>query len=237
MARYLIDKRLLIQHIPRCGGTWVEDALQACGVNVLRWVEQAEPWIARKHSLLAHYRRESMVQVDFVAAFVRHPVAYYESVWKFLGSRGPGKRQHLWRHFRWHPHASASRLYHQDFNEWINRMLSNQPCWCTRLFEQYVGPKGGAFCDFIGRTETLEEDFIALMRAFGYPVDCWIDRLKALGLRNAVSRKIEWDPELLQKTLTSERLIINRFYEGRRRKWFNHFKDGPPIKQEPPYLL
>jgi hypothetical protein len=171
-----------------------------------------------------------MTQVDYIAAFVRHPKSYYESVWKFIASRGNAKRLYLIRHWRWHPHRVAARLYEPDFNDWVARMLDERPCWVTRLYEQYVGPEGGEFVDFIGRTETLENDFIKLMKGLGYPANGWKERLQTLGRRNAVPRKIEWDEGLLQRMLTTERLVINCFYEGRTRNWFNRCFTGPPFQ-------
>ena len=39
MARFLTEKKLLFQHIPRTGGAWIEKALDVSGIKVNRWLK------------------------------------------------------------------------------------------------------------------------------------------------------------------------------------------------------
>lgn len=230
MARFLPERGLLIQHIPRCGGTWIEDAIGLTGVDFRRWSEQGEDLLPKKHCMIPHYKRSSMIDVKYVAAFVRHPIAYYESAWKYLCSVGAARRIRMSRHWRWHPFASVSKRMTMDFNGWVEKVLVEHPCWCTRLFELYVGPKGGSFCDFIGRTETLEDDFIQLMKGVGYKTDSWRPILNLMSPKNVAFGHIEWDERLRLEVMRTERPIIDRFYGRGNRRWFGRCFTGPPFQ-------
>ncbi len=168
MARLLSKHKVLIQHIPRTGGTWQEMALDIAGIRVNRWLDKQPPWIPKKHALLNHYHRRQLMQAKYVAAFVRHPIAYYESIWKWLSELRPRDFKTIETRWNWHPKRSVARHYSKDFNAWVFAVLKAEPLWYTRLVEQYVGPEGGEFCDFIGRTETLTEDFLDLLSIVGY---------------------------------------------------------------------
>jgi len=212
MARYLVKAKALFQHIPRTGGSWVEKAIDLCKIHRVGWLEKQPPWLPRKHALLNHYYREQMAEVKFVFAFVRHPVAYYESVWKWLGKHGGDNiMRPAWS---WHPHQTASRWYQPDFDDWVFLMLENEPLWYTRLIEQYVGPRGGEFCNFIGRTEHLLEDFYEAMSSIGYDIEIHRSGLAALGKRNAIDQTIQWSDDLQTRVLKTEWAMIERFYTG-----------------------
>lgn len=171
MARFLPDAGLLIQHIPRCGGSFVERALDELKIPYVRWLEKQPDRLPRKHSLLEHYRREPMREVRAVACWVREPVAYYKSVWCWLTQAGERGRRKLLTKWSWHPHASAARLYAPDFGRWVWLVLDREPAWATRIFESYTGPEGGEFCQFVGRCETIAEDLPELLDRVGFVAD------------------------------------------------------------------
>ena len=121
MARFLPESGLLIQHMPRTGGTWVERAVRRCGIRHSNWISSQPRWLPKKHSLITHYRFPKMARVRLIACFVRHPLAYYESVWKWM-ARGMKRRGavHL-RRYSWHPRFCSVRWYQLDFNDWYRR--------------------------------------------------------------------------------------------------------------------
>jgi len=218
MARLLSKEGVLFQHIPRTGGTWIEKVLDELkGVKVVGWYSKQPKWLPKKHCLLSHYYRSSIHQVRWIWANVRYPIAYYESVWKWLKrSTRSIKVETKWT---WHPHAKAAHWYKEcldgTFNDWIYLMLEKEPGWYTRLIESYVGPDGGEFCDYIGRTEFLFDDFIDAMKRFGYEseVEKSLEAIKAVKKANTTSTdRIEWDDDLKCWMLRSEKLMIDRFY-------------------------
>jgi hypothetical protein len=122
------------------------------------------------HCLLGHYPRLKRVGIKYILTFVRHPIAYYESVWKWLTNNIAPRNnrfRRMLRYWRWHPFKSAAFYYSDDFNIWVQRMIDSDPMWYTRMVENYVGPPGGEFVDFIGRTETLQSDLIQALTVMG----------------------------------------------------------------------
>jgi len=227
MARFLKDKGLLIQHIPRCGGTWVQKALEILsmyGVRTSKWISKQPTHIPKKHALLSHYYRNSMPNVKAIAVFVRHPIGFYESNWRWI-QRCTLRHQKMLalqggRPWTWHPQAPAARRLLElpkdaTFNDWVFLMLEKEPMWYTRLVDLYVGPRGGEFCQYIGHTESLLNDFISLMRSVGYGdiIEQAIDQLKRLGRVNAAPvGGVSWDDDLLRRVCESEKDVIDRFY-------------------------
>lgn len=214
MARFLLDSSALFQHIPRTGGTFVQAALTSLQIPATHWTKQ-KPNTFKKHALLSQYRPEYMGQVKFVFAFVRHPVDYYLSVWKFLtdSDRNTSRRRlgQLAKKGLWHPHGKAASLYKPDFCEWVDAILEAEPAWATRLFESYVGPEGGEFCQFIGRTETLRSDLAQLLIHFNYRIDP-ADLLKVPKANKSATPPPFLPDELRDRICREERVLIRRFY-------------------------
>ena len=244
MARYLPDSGLLIQHIPRTGGTWVEKALDQLPMKKVKWVEKQPDWIPKKHALLSHYFRDQLACVKYVAAFVRCPVPYYSSVWRWLVDSERRKQElrpgrssaEITIHSRsWHPHRTATIQWLEagglegTFNDWVYLMLEKEPMWYTRLLEQYVGPPGGEFCDFIGRTENLTSDLILLLETLGYRFD--VAMVTSTSRANQSKEPLgDIDKSLISRIEDTEFQVIERFYKGSIRENFyaRLAQEGPP---------
>lgn len=213
MARYLHESRTLFLHIPRTGGSFIEDAIEVCGVHYGRWLNKQPGWLPRKHALLSHYWPKQHKRISHTVAFVRHPVSLYESWWKWFRTSRRVERNHVkpGKHWDWHPKAQASVHYNEDFNKWVEAMLTHEPSWVTRIYEQYVGPEGGEFCFYIGRTEHLLQCFLEVMGMLGYE-NLPAEKLNNLNRRNRVKIRINWDRSLQQEVLRTEIVALRRFY-------------------------
>lgn len=225
MARFIPDCGLLFQHVPRTGGTFVEQVVDGLGVEVNRWIsKQNSKLCPKKHSLLSHYYREQMVLVKRIACFVRHPVDYYVTTWQYLNearSISSGRLQQMWVRWKWHPFRQAAMAYRPDFSEWVDALIEAEPGWATRLMAWYVGPEHGEFCDFIGRTETLVPDLVELLTAVGHPVR--EDALLAAGRANAAkTSKPEVSDLVRERICREERVLIRRFYSAdtEAKRWY-----------------
>lgn len=211
MTRFLTEYGLLIQHIPRCGGSWIERAIDILGIPYRQMPRRRMN--IRRHALLVQYNWSCVANVKHVACFVRHPVAYYESAWKWMhANKIPAEKTFVQN---WHPWRTAAREYEasdRTFPGWLRRILDRLPLWYTRMVEQYVGQEHGVFCDFIGRTETLLEDFVSLLQRFRHFTPNDIAKLIEIGKVNARKNHVQWDETLKNKVLSTERSVIERFY-------------------------
>jgi hypothetical protein len=220
MSLYLPDAKALFLHIPRTGGTWFESAMPKIGIETKYWrswlsTSRHNHQLAANHCLLSHYHPTELLNVERVFCFVRHPQAYYESVWKWLGV---GRLRSWWR---WHPFAAAKQLYTPDFNEWVLLMIEQQPAWYTRLLLSYIGPNGGEHCFFVGRQERLVNDTASVLKKLGYKLTRRQRKtLRQIGLVNNITRRVNWQPRVLRRMLATERLVEERFYGGQFRRVF-----------------
>lgn len=199
----------------------MENAINVMGMEWVRWSGKSRLGMPRKHRLLSHYHFHQMPNIKYVFTFVRHPVGYYESLWKWLFDAGKtGRKWISGRKARgnegvlvWHPKREPARLWSADFSVWVENMIEYQPCYVTRLYEQYCGPVGGEFCNFIGRMETLELDFIKVMNMVGYDTKSSVDGIREIGKINvAPDLDAEWESDLVEKVARTERLAVDRFY-------------------------
>ena len=201
MSVLLIDKGVLFHHIPRTGGTTVEKVLEGLQLNFRR--------AARKHMRLSHYSKWQRVHIRRIFTFVRNPFDYYGSVWKWLTSLTV-RQLHWTKDQLWHPHCTAAQCYHQDFNRWVCCLLDREPCWYTRIVEQYVGPAHAEYCQFIGRTETLLHDLEFALKKYRV-IGRW-DKLPKVAREHQIQKKVVWQEEVCTRVRLEERLVFTRFY-------------------------
>jgi len=216
VVKYLVESEFLFHHIPRTGGTWIGAALDVINIEIESWRKCCRKGLSKKHLLLSHYRLRYRKRIKQSFAFVRHPIAYYESVWCYLMKDGKQNRDRYSIRFSWHPYISAAKIWHSDFNVWVARMLDIYPLWMTRLFELYVGPRGAEFCKYIGRTENLCNDFCSIMCLLGHEEQILLKKEKLESIEKQNIRfnrdQIEWHKELQSGVLETEKEIVNRFY-------------------------
>lgn len=224
MSIILPDKRCLFLHIPRTGGWWVRWAIaDSLKIETGVWVRSINPKIARSHALLSHYiDRPDKANFRSAFAFVRHPIAYYESVWMFFAKMGLGSREKIGGgRFDWHPHRTAARLWVPDFGEWMGWMIRLHPGWYSDMIRLYVGPKGGEYCKFIGRTEHLPDHLLQILRGYRYKIPTGDDKAlyKSKKKNTSYDRSnsrvkvmLNWTSELKDEVLETEREVIDRFY-------------------------
>ena len=85
-------------------------------------------------------------------------------------------------------------------NDWIHEVMDREPCWVTRLYESYIGPEGGEFLQYVGRTEHLTEHLTVVLRRLGYEVPDLSGRVPV----NTVPISVEQDEGLRQEVTEHE---------------------------------
>lgn len=215
------EYRTLFLRVPRTGTLFIKAVLWKNAIQTHRGALAMKKGTNRNHAFLGHLSRlnynnlfdEGMTpKIRHVFAFVRHPLSYYQSVWSFCSSES--SRQMTQDTYRCDPFLTPIKYYDPDFNVWVERMLDNEKNWVTRLFEQYVGPEGGEFCDKVGRLETIREDLTEMFRMAGIPDER--DAINKLSPKNSAKvythAKPIWDERIKMRTAHNERVAIRRFY-------------------------
>ena len=144
----LILEQCQIIHIPKCGGKWVQRALEAGGVRFTEWHIAHDP---RPHPDLP------------IVTFVRHPLTWWQSLWRYWMERD-GKIPFRIGAFDLAP------LFRGEFNAFMEAVLRARPGYCSWLFEEFTGPPDGEI-GFIGKQEMLAADLLRALERFGVEHD------------------------------------------------------------------
>src|SRR5271157_2122207 len=202
MSARLLPSNALFLHIPKTGGSWVEYSLPQIGVQI----EQPATieGVTFRHSLVPMLED----RYPFVFTFVRHPLSWYESWWKFQAG--------TWTVFEpgvWHPQRSLENCRSNDFSKFIRLCIQNGPGYVSRMYEWYIGPVGFEFAQFVGRHENLTDDLIRVLTLLEHSFDPEIlRRFDPVNVSLKLCGEPVWDPDLRRQILALEAPAIRRFY-------------------------
>jgi hypothetical protein len=198
----LVSSNALFLHIPKTGGSWVEHVLPRLGIEIEQPV--TIPGVTFRHSLLPMFRDEYL----FKFTFLRHPLSWYESWWKFQAG--------TWTDFEpgvWHPQRCLEKCRSDDFSEFVRRCIENEPGYVSRMYEWYIGPAGFEYVDFIGRYEYLVKDLACVLEKLGHEVDFEILRqFQPVNVSAKACGEPIWDLDVRRRVLELEAPAIRRFY-------------------------
>ncbi len=200
MPAFVTDHTLFL-HVPKTGGTWVTSASLAAGV---RATAPDAPHFAAAYSPDGHATlREVPEYADrFKVAFVRHPLDWWRSYWG-----------HRMREGAWRSDVEIDRLAgHDDFGEFIGRVVERLPGYLSATYEQFVGTPGHEV-DFIGRYERLADDLCSALTLAGERFD--EGRLRAaprVNINDYQRFPAYYEPRLAHALSRSEACAIERFY-------------------------
>ena len=152
------NEKILFIHIPKTGGTWVSEAMEAAGVQV-------EPAADDHHP----EKPELEIGDRFAFAFVREPLSWYRSIWKFH-RRNPLTH---WTHI--------GESIDLDFPDFLEHMIESYPGYLGGYYRMFVGAPHDPI-DFVGRHEHLSDDLVTALRLAGQEFD--EDVLRAVPARN-----------------------------------------------------
>jgi Sulfotransferase family len=187
----LILANAVFLHVPKTGGTWVREALHASGAAFDEYFVDGD-----QHADLSYCPCPDKLKF----AFVRHPCGVYASYWRFKMAEGWDLRNPF--------DAECAATSFPDF---VQGVLNKQPGWCSRMFEDYVGPPDRQI-EFIGRFERLPDDLVHALRLAGEAFD---ERaLRETPHANVSSwppRDARWSRSLAEAVRRAERDAFDRF--------------------------
>ena len=214
-------------HIPKTGGSWVAHVLEDCGLIVRAiagvhkhidlnrliyydkfYSEEGSIWSPRKRKMNAWISQ--VVDPKFVFCFVRHPLSWYESWWKFMSQ--PSKN---WREFgsetdraKWHPNSALNGLGDADFNTFVRNVITKRPGYVTELYGWYARPRVA----FVGKQENLCEDLIRVLKQLDLDFSEDLIRSHEPVLASPNNEKVNWDPALREEVLRLEYATLVRHH-------------------------
>lgn len=211
-------------HIPKTGGSWVRDVLGAndliadhllykhadYDVNLFRL-----PTSARQHlrdatrivlpklkmGRLVKHIPDRDVKPVFRFCFVRHPLAWYESWWRYMEGISWWQFGQQNSRVHWHPNAILNGLGNSDFNQFVRNVIQARPGYVSELMFAYTKPG----ISFIGKTENLREDLTHVLDLMGLKYDkATLEQTPKVNVSEVAPSAVEWDLELKRTVMKLE---------------------------------
>lgn len=148
MAIYLPKADAVIYHTHKTGGSWVQEAINAAGIENEQWGYKH----AQVVSLLVDSERPLPPNG---IAFIRHPITWLQSVWRYRNG-APGQ-------FYGRPMGAINDIAiesNEDFETFVRLYLDHIPGWITDMFMSYIEYAGSTWVSYIGKQENLSRDLI-----------------------------------------------------------------------------
>ena len=174
-------------HIPKTGGTAVTDIIkknfQTKKINVFSGNDMRHVPIK--------FIRDRIVGEPF--CFVRHPLKWYESVYKMIDDYADGGNVTDFksrRNIGFNPIGIAAYFYAPTFSEWIENILKFAPDYYVEVIRYFMGNDYDEI-KVVGHTETLLDDLERILQRQGLGIGkITVDR--RIGGRQHKNHIIEW---------------------------------------------
>ncbi len=187
----LIQNNLLFLHIPKTGGNWVTAVLRSMGLIKQR--------IGHKHATFNQLPKSfvnTFLEKDNarVFCFIRHPLSWYESWFKYMTQ--PSRNWRAWGScHEWHPCRPLNGLGDADFNRFMHNVLRQEPGFVTRLYDSYIQRPSTRPTLYVGKQENLRNDLIEIFETTGVEFDRdLILSYPAVGVSPQPMPPVQWGP-------------------------------------------
>lgn len=226
----LLKNGAVFLHIPKTGGNWVSSVLYKSGLvkssighkhadieRVLLPLDNDGRWtLTTEHgrSLTSYHLKRKLRLLPsskpFMFCFVRHPLKWYESWFKYMSQ--PNRNWCDWGREEsinyWHPNAMLNGLGTSEFNQFIKNIIAKRPGFVTELFGWYTKPQ----IDFVGKQENLTDDLITVLRQLDLPFDeDFVRNYKAVNVSPKPKQEMVWEPELRTEVIKLEYAGLKRY--------------------------
>jgi len=221
MAKKLKGNAIFL-HVPKTGGSWVRRILLDTGLFI-RSIGRPHadvdrvfgPVTTKKREILRYYFKccigASPGEKPFLFCFVRHPLSWYESWFKFMGTA-----EKNWKLLgdendisKWHPQSCLNGLDSRDFNTFVRNVVKKRPGYVTEMFSRYTCPPVA----FIGKQENLTDDLITVLNRLDLDFDeDYIRTHPKINVSSAGENdNVIWDPDLRKEVYRLEYAAIRRY--------------------------
>lgn len=154
------DHQFLFVHVPKCAGTSIRAAFEPLATNPLDyWENRLLSRVGINLNVLGPFRRRRFRNHSTAAEIRRFlPASVYEKLFKFAFVRNPWERLVSLYHFipqrleHRYSYPVAMMSFAEFADVWTRRRDILQKDWVC-------DSRGRLIVDFVGRMETLEEDF------------------------------------------------------------------------------
>lgn len=203
----LLHGNALFLHIPKTGGNWVTKVLEEMGLVADKI---GHKHVDIDHLLLSERGGYLHKHKPFMFCFVRHPLSWYESWFKYMSQ--PSRQWRNWGSEReaekWHPNAMLNNLGDGDFNRFVSNVMQKRPGYVTELFGWYTKPPVG----FVGRQECLRHDLITALKLAQVVFDPeMIRNYPQVGVSPQPDCDVVWDPVLKKRVAELEYAGLVRY--------------------------
>ena len=179
---------LVFFHMPKTGGTWVRTAAEGAGV--------ACEMIGGIHCGCEEY---GAVLNGFT--IIRHPWAWYQSMWA---------HDRVWGGELWDSRRLGVKV-NEDINSWACRIIQQWPAYMTRCHLRYVADNVTVI-----RTEQLTDNLIDLLNEAGEQFDADVlrstPRINEAGSLPIMVDAVELSEETQCMIRQSDREIFDQYY-------------------------
>ena len=218
----LLKNNAVFLHVPKTGGTWVAGLLQHLGLvktpvggphtdfERLFWYDRfhRDEKVFRN---LIRRRLGWLPHIDprcFKFCFVREPLSWYVSWWRFMESRNWRSQGDEKNPYHKSPIEMLNGLGSHDFNTFVANVNRKRPGFVTELYGWYARPS----VNFVGKQENLRRDLIEVLSLMGLKADATeIEAFPKLNESPPAIRCPEWDPKLKQRTFRLEYAAYVRY--------------------------
>lgn len=210
----LLKGGAIFLHVPKTGGRWVTQVLEASGLVVSKighMHADAErvlsPAGSSGFNLLSYLLKRRLGLLPrknpYMFCFVRHPLRWYESFFNYNCEPGVNWRFEgdVDRADNWHPNAPLNGLGHPDFNFFVRNVIRRYPGYVTEMYSRFATPQ----VSFVGRQEQLCDDLIGVLKLLRLPFDeQFIRNYREVGVSPKRATGCDWDPALKAEVMRLE---------------------------------
>jgi hypothetical protein len=157
---------------------------------------------------------ENKIKAAYKFAFIRHPVTWYQSAWRYMESiqwknfiKNENQSRFFLKYDTWHPFEKLYDAKSSNVNEFIKNLIDEMPGFYTHLIYAYTGINS---INYIGKQENLIDDLKNVLTHLG------INNDELYFEPEKVNKSTVSVPQLEQgitdKILESEYPIISKYY-------------------------